>query len=287
MKRVAVFGIAGFSGRHFERFIASEGLARKFEFVGFGRDLGRAEHSGSFIYHEGDACEQAAVTKFVDEVRPAYVLNLVGIFRAESFEQYVAVHVGVAQSICDAVRLWDPEIQKLVLIGSAAEYGSRVSNPVREDAEAQPISEYGLSKLYQTLLCGYFFRNHRLPAVVARTFNILGDGLSPQLSIGNFVKQIAALRDGGTIRVGNLSTSRDFLNIAEVARRYWQLLIKGAPGEVYNVCSGVPRTINSVLEELIRESGKRLSIETDPSLLRERDVESIYGDSTKYNQLGL
>jgi GDP-4-dehydro-6-deoxy-D-mannose reductase len=61
--------------------------------------------------------------------------------------------------------------------------------------------------------------------------------------------------------------------------------MKGAPGEVYNVCSGVPRTIQSVLEELIRESGKRLSIETDPSLLRERDVDSIFGDSTKYDQL--
>ena len=60
-----------------------------------------------------------------------------------------------------------------------------------------------------------------LSTVVARTFSTLGEGLSPQLSIGNFMKQIAALPDGGTIRVGNVSTSRDFLGISEVWRRYW------------------------------------------------------------------
>jgi nucleoside-diphosphate-sugar epimerase len=60
--------------------------------------------------------------------------------------------------------------------------------------------------------------------------------------------------------------------------------MKGVPGEIYNVCSGAPRTIRSVLEDLIRESGKKLSIESDPSLLKERDIDSIYGDSTKYDQ---
>lgn len=285
MKRVAVFGIAGFSGRHFERFVATEGLAREFEFFGFGRDLGRAESTGRFAYREGDVCNESDVSKFVKDVGPAYVLNLTGIFKAERLEGFLAVHVIGARTICDAVRRHSGEVEKLVFVGSAAEYGSGAANPVNEEAEAQPISEYGLSKLYQTELCVYFYRNHGLPTVVARTFNILGEGLSPLLSIGHFMKQIAELPDGGTIRVGNIATSRDFLNIAEVSRRYWNLLMKGAPGEIYNVCSGVPRTIRSVLEELIRESGKRLSVETVPSLLRARDVETIYGDSTKFDRL--
>jgi GDP-4-dehydro-6-deoxy-D-mannose reductase len=284
MKRVAVFGIAGFSGRHFERFVAGEGLDGKYEFFGFGRDVSRAERSGIFSYREGNACEDTEVFRFVDEVRPMYILNLTGIFRAGSLGEFLAVNVGVSQAICEAVRRSDRDIQKILFVGSAAEYGAIIANPVKEDAEVRPVSQYGLSKLYQTLLSGYFFRNYGLPTVVARTFNILGEGLSPQLSIGNFMKQIAYLPDGGTIRVGNVSTSRDFLNISEVSRRYWELLMKGVPGEIYNVCSGAPRTIRSVLEDLIRESGKKLSIESDPSLLKEHDIDSIYGDSTKYDQ---
>jgi GDP-4-dehydro-6-deoxy-D-mannose reductase len=284
MPNVAVFGIAGFSGRHFERFVAGAGLSGEFKFFGFGKDLSRAERSGVFSYREGNACEKGEVFKFVNESQPTYVLNLTGTFRAQSFEEFLAVNVGVSQSICEAVRRSNSCVQKLLFVGSAAEYGSPVSNPVREDAEARPISQYGLSKLYQTLLSGYFFKNYALPTVVGRTFNILGEGLSPELSLGNFMRQIAALPEGGVIKVGNISTTRDFLPISEVSRRYWDLLVKGVPGEIYNVCSGVPRTMRSVLEDLIRESGKMLSIEPDPSLFKERDIDSIYGDSTKYDQ---
>ena len=284
MKSVAVFGIAGFSGRHFERFVAGSGLKNNFEFFGFGKDLSRVERSGTFSYREGDACQEREVLEFVDEIQPAYVLNLTGVFRADSFERFVAVNVGVSRSICEAVRRSNSRIQKLVFVGSAAEYGSTASNPIREDAAPQPISQYGLSKLYQTLLSEYFFRNYGLPTVVARTFNILGDGVSPELSIGSFMRQIAALPDGGVIKVGNISTSRDFLHISEVSRRYWELLMKGAPGEIYNVCSGVPRSIRSVLDDLIRESGKKLFVEIDRALFKERDIDSIYGDSTKYDQ---
>jgi len=284
MKSVAVFGIAGFSGKHFERFVAGAGLSDEFEFFGFGRDLSGAERSGFFSYREGNACDESEVLRFVDEIQPTYILNLTGIFRAESFEKFLAVNVGVSRAICEAVLRSNSGVQKLVFVGSAAEYGSPVSNPVREDAEPRPISQYGLTKLYQTLLSGYFFRNYALPAVIARTFNVLGEGLSPELSIGNFMRQIAALPEGGVIKVGNISTIRDFLHISEVSRRYWDLLMKGVPGEIYNVCSGVPRTIRSVLEDLIRESGKTLSIEIDPSLFKGRDVDSIYGDSTKYHQ---
>jgi GDP-4-dehydro-6-deoxy-D-mannose reductase len=280
-----VFGIAGFSGRHFEMFVAAAGLGSKFEFFGFGKNLSRAERSGTFSYCEGNACEETEVRRFVDEIHPAYILNLTGVFRAESFEKFVAVNADVSRAICEAARCSNPRIQKLVFVGSAAEYGSNISNPVREDAEPRPTSLYGLSKLYQTLLSGYFFRNYGLPTVVARTFNVLGEGLSPELSIGNFMRQIAALPDGGVVKVGNISTTRDFLHISEVSRRYWELLMRGVPGEIYNVCSGVPRTIRSVLEDLIRESGKTLSIETDPSLFKERDIDSIFGDSTKYDRL--
>jgi GDP-4-dehydro-6-deoxy-D-mannose reductase len=285
MRRVAVFGIAGFSGRHFERFVAGAGLSHEFEFFGFGKDLRRAENSGLFSYREGNACQESEVFEFVDDIKPTYVLNLTGIFRAESFEKFLAVNVDVSRAICEAVLRSNYSVQKIVFVGSAAEYGSPASNPIKEDAEARPISQYGLTKLYQTLLSGYFFRNHALPAVVARTFNILGEGLSPELSIGSFMRQITVLPEGGVVKVGNISTSRDFLPISEVSRRYWNLLMKGVPGEVYNVCGGVPRTVRSVLEDLIRESGKTLSIERDPSLFKERDIDSIYGDTTKYDQL--
>jgi len=285
MKRVAVFGIAGFSGRHFEEYVALAKLSSSFEFFGFARDSSRARHSGDFVYCEGDALNKDEVDKFISEVRPSYILNLVGVFRAASFDELLAVNMGVSLNICEAVLRLACPVEKIVFVGSAAEYGVVAANPVIETAPLQPVSQYGLSKVYQTLLAKYFFQNKRVPTVVARTFNILGTGQSPLLSIGSFERQIEEIQSRGTIKVGNIATKRDFLPISEISRRYWAILMKGQPGEVYNVCSGVPRTIKSVLDALIRQSGKEILVETDASLFKEGDIESIYGSSAKYDEV--
>ena len=202
----------------------------------------------------------------------------------ESFADLLAANVGVSRAICETA-VCGLRLEKILLIGSAAEYGVPPSNPVREECPTRPVNAYGLSKVYQTLLASYYFRNHALPIVVARTFNLLGEGMSPLLSIGSLMHQISTLPDKGAVQVGNIDMSRDFLPIEEAVQQYWRLLITGKPGEIYNVCSGVPRTVRSVLEELIAKSGRQLAIEAVPSLFKTADVEVIYGDPTKCNEL--
>jgi len=285
VRNVVVFGIAGFCGKHFERFVANGAFNSHYRFFGFARTLTSAEHSGAFTYREGDACDEAAVRDFVSEVKPAYILNLIGVFRAQTYSELLSINVGVSQTICEAVLRSRVPVKNIVLVGSAAEYGRPARNPVSEDAELRPVTHYGLSKVYQTLLASYYFRNYRLPVVVARTFNIVGEGLSSDLSVGNFMRQLRELSDGGVMKVGNICTRRDFLDIRDVSRRYWHLLMSGAAGEIYNVCSGSPKTIRSVVEALIRETGKRISVDADPALFKENDIESIYGDNSKYQRL--
>lgn len=55
--------------------------------------------------------------------------------------------------------------------------------------------------------------------------------------------------------------------------------MKGETAEVYNICLGHPRTILSVLEELIYRSGEQVAIEVASALLKYQDVERIYGES--------
>jgi len=285
MKKIAVFGISGFTGRYFEKHVFEAGYAGSYDFFGLDISVSGAEHSGVFTYRELDATDDRAISLFLEEVRPDYILNLIGTFHAETFEQYFLSNVGVSRLMCDAIIRAKIIPEKIVLIGSAAEYGSTVSNPVRETDVPKPVNFYGITKLFQTQFAEYYFRNYELPIVVARTFNTLGKGLSNNLSVGSFMSQIESMPDGGSIQVGNINTSRDFLHIADVAGRYWELLLKGKAGEIYNICSGAPRTIRSILEDLIRESGKSLKIEIDPSRFKEKDIDSIYGDPSKYDAL--
>jgi GDP-4-dehydro-6-deoxy-D-mannose reductase len=285
MIKIAIFGISGFSGRYFEQSVLEAGHADRYEFYGLDISFSSAAHSGVIKYRECDATDGNAVSLFLEEVRPDYIVNLIGTYQAETFGQYFLLNVDVSHSICDALIRAKILPKKILLIGSAAEYGTSVVNPVRETAAPRPVNLYGITKLFQTQLAEYYYRNYGLPIVVARTFNILGEGLSKNLSIGSFMSQIDSAPGGGSILVGNINTSRDFLDIKDVIGRYWELLLKGEAGEIYNICSGTPRTIRSVLEDLIRQSGKSLIIEIDPMRFKEKDIESIYGDPSKYEAL--
>jgi hypothetical protein len=42
------------------------------------------------------------VANFITDISPFYIVNLIGAFRAATFEDLVAINVRVSRSICDA-----------------------------------------------------------------------------------------------------------------------------------------------------------------------------------------
>jgi GDP-4-dehydro-6-deoxy-D-mannose reductase len=92
--------------------------------------------------------------------------------------------------------------------------------------------------------------------------------------------QIAA-GDTPLFLVGNLTPQRDFLDVRDVVRAYADLAQGGVPGEIYNVCSGVPTRISEVLRQLVMAARVGVEIREDPSLMRPVDVPVAYGDNTK------
>ena len=68
-----------------------------------------------------------------------------------------------------------------------------------------------------------------------------------------------------------------------MVRAYWLASEKCNFGEPYNVCSGKPRTIKSVLELLLGLSDRKdIEIKKDPKRMRPSDVPILYGDCSKF-----
>ena len=59
------------------------------------------------------------------------------------------------------------------------------------------------------------------------------------------------------------------------------LMEKGTPSTIYNVASGVARSMKSMLEALVARARVTVRIETDPSLLRPSDTPVLLGDATR------
>lgn len=284
MKTVLVIGHTGFTGRHFLDYLYREKLHTQYRIVGCSRSEDAKPNPILSESYRCDLLQKDQLHELIRKEEPSYILNATGIYGSVGFEELLRQNVVAVSNLLMACK-HSEALEKIVLIGSAAEYGIPVENPVQETHLEDPVNDYGLTKLYQTELARTAFRTASLPVVIARTFNLTGEGISPKLSVGNFTRQIEKAKDGETLRVGNLQSSRDFLPVEKAVEYYWTLLIDGKPGETYNVCSGEPTKIEDLLNSLIRKSGKNLKYETDPAFLKSNDVDVITGSTEKFRSL--
>jgi GDP-4-dehydro-6-deoxy-D-mannose reductase len=81
--------------------------------------------------------------------------------------------------------------------------------------------------------------------------------------------------------VGTLSTRRDFTDVRDVVVAYRLLMEKGAPGDVYNVCSGRDVAMAEVAAQLLELAQADLTLEVDPELVRPVDVPVLRGDAAR------
>ncbi|MBK8191209.1 MAG: NAD-dependent epimerase/dehydratase family protein [Vampirovibrionales bacterium] len=153
---------------------------------------------------------------------------------------------------------------RVVLLGSAAEYGLR-EGPIGEDDALRPESDYGVVKASQTLLALSYAKRFSLPVVTGRIFNVYGAS-PPMLAIASIASQTARLEAQAARRrnrfasaepldtrlhVANLAARRDFIHIDDVVEALLTLRRYGRPGEIYNIGGGEAIALQHVADRLI------------------------------------
>jgi len=88
------------------------------------------------------------------------------------------------------------------------------------------------------------------------------------------------------ILVGNLSSKRDIFDVRDCVRAYKLLMVKGKPGEIYNIGPGRSVSIKEILAKLIRISGKKISYHIDEKRMRPSDIAKNCVNSVKIKKLG-
>ncbi len=247
--------------------------------------------TGQWVLEPCSLVDAEAVRELVNQVRPGTIYHLAAqSSAAASFGDprgTFAVNVSGTLNLLEAVRaLPEAEWPKLLAVGSAEEYGPQGDSPVplTEDAPVQPVSPYGVSKVTQTLLCQQYHNCFDLPAIATRSFSHTGPGHDPRFAFPSFARQIATAEAGQrdpVLAVGNLSAVRDFLDVRDVIRAYRLLVAHGESGQVYNVCSGHPLTIQEGLEILLAQARFPLEVTPDPDRQRPSDIPYLVGDGRK------
>lgn len=180
---------------------------------------------------------------------------------------------------------------KILLACSSAEYGMvpKEEQPIKEDTPLHPLTPYGVSKVGTEMLGYQYFINYGMKIFLPRFFIQVGIGHPPATMIQNFARQIALIKKGKIkpiINVGRLDTARDFTDVRDGVEAALLLFEKGKPGEPYNICTQTSYSGNEILEKLIKISGVKVKIVSDPSLFRPSDEKLLMGDNAKLKKLG-
>jgi GDP-4-dehydro-6-deoxy-D-mannose reductase len=277
---VLVTGNSGFTGRHLVDHLCSQPEPPCV--IGFDRrESADARLARQFV---GDLGEIEAVTTALAARRPDTIMHLAGCLPPVADAELWSTNVGGTFNLLQAMR--SARIAPRVLvIGSAAEYGSTGVSRISEQHPCAPTTVYGRTKLAQTLLCQEYSASFALPIVIARPFNLFGPGMPPRTVIGEICAQIAAEPTDRVIRLGNLASARDFIDVRDAVAAYWQIAQAGDPGEVYNVCSGEARTISELADTLIEVAGTPYMIKSCAERFHGGDVQHSCGDGSKLSRL--
>ena len=266
--RVLVTGAGGFAGSHLVELLSSRGPVT------------------AWTRSAVDLLDRDAVRSAIADLKPTHVYHCAGSPHVAASWQDTATpyqaNVMGTHHLLDALAA-EGCSAKVLITGSATVYAPSDA-PLTESSAIGPVSPYALSKLAQEQLALRAAADDGLDVIVTRSFNHTGPRQAPSFVAPGIAKQIAEIERGESepvIQVGNLEAQRDLLDVRDVARAYAALMESGATGTVYNVASGVERSIRSVLDALVARARVAVRIQVDPSRMRPNDIPVLVGDASR------
>ncbi len=241
------------------------------------------------IDQEVEITDPGALLAAVSEAAPDAIYHLAAITHVgQSWDEPLRVlEVNVLGTAALLAAARECGSNPRILVTSSAEVYGAITDPsqlpLTEDSPTLPLSPYAASKLAAEAVCTQAWLGHGQHVVVVRPFNHIGPGQSPNFAVSALSKRIVdAERSGaGEIRVGNLSARRDFTDVRDVVRSYRMLVESGAPGAVYNMCSGRDVSIQEIADRLLAAAGSTVRLVPDPALMRPVEVPVLRGDPTR------
>jgi nucleoside-diphosphate-sugar epimerase len=153
-------------------------------------------------------------------------------------------------------------VKRVVYASSSSLYGDSPTLPKHEEMAPNPLTPYGAQKLFGEMYCQVFSKAYGLETVSLRYFNVFGprqDATSQYSGVlALFIP--AVLQNRRPTIFGDGLQSRDFTYVRNVVEaNLLACKIPKAGGLVFNVACGDRITVNAMLEQINKITGKDIA----------------------------
>jgi UDP-glucose 4-epimerase len=295
MARIVVTGGAGYIGSHAVRALTDAGHA-----VAVVDDLSEGHRDAlpkgvelvQEQIHDRDAVHRLLVAHRADAVMHFAAWLKVGESVARPIE-YFRNNVTGTLAVLEAMR--DAGVTRFVFSSTCAVYGEPETVPIVETQPKQPINPYGETKLAVERMLPFLERAFGLKSIALRYFNAAG--AHPDGTIGedhadeiHLIPLAIRAANGGTplnvfgedYPTPDGTCQRDYIHVCDLADahiRALEALERGAPSSAYNIGTGTPHSVKSVIDTVGRVLGRPVAWQPAPR--RPGDPAVLYASSDR------
>lgn len=246
------------------------------------------EVSARYNYVQADIGDRAKLVPLFRDFRPDWVFHLASGLRGDRPLDLCRTNVEGATAVMQALIDSGCRPQLLVYGSSGGVYGLPQRLPLDEEAPTSAYDFYSASKLAAEHVTRILAREHNIPMIWARLFNLVGPGQDERHVCGYFANQLTAIVKGKaprTLIVQNTNATRDFIDVRDAVRALISLARHGTAGLVYNVASGCEVAISDLLALMLRRIGLEDKILIKQAYSRKNEIPRHFADIHRLDRL--
>jgi UDP-glucose 4-epimerase len=243
-----VLGGGGFIGTHLCRGLAHWGA----RVHGFGRAPAYPDALRGIRWTTAEFSDRAALARAIEGSE--IVFHVLGGTTPESSNKDPVVDLQsctlASLEMLEICRI--SSIRKIVFVSSGGTvYGLPQAVPIPETAPTEPICAYGISKLAVEKYLYLYRRLHDLDYTVLRVANPFGAYQRPDRRQGVIAAMVHRILQNEPVEIwGDGRVVRDFIYIEDLVRALIEVIGYRGPYRVFNVGSGVGRSILDVVADI-------------------------------------
>jgi nucleoside-diphosphate-sugar epimerase len=281
---VLVIGATGFIAQALFRYLKENGItAMALAFTDRGQRERISGLTGLDII-DADSSDETSIERSLQKAAPEVVVNLAAAGVRPDQRQpdnLTRGNAGFVERLLRALAKKPPRI--FLHAGSWSEYAPADEEiPITEDHPVAPVSNYCRAKAAASALGCSLAPKLGVPMVTLRLFHVFGNGEAETRLIPSLIKRLGANK---AVELTPGDQVRDFIYVDDVAQAFaaaWNA--KGLETHrAYNVCSGQPVTVRSVVEKAADAMNKPHDLLHFSALKKRHDEEPwVVGDNAKF-----